>query len=333
MNVEGNRSVTAYQVDPFRNNQICTSKYNMITFVPLNLFEQFHNLANVYFLVIAVLQCFPQISITGGKPLILFPLVFVLTVAAIKDAIEDRKRHEADNAENSRNAVVVDVSGKEATVKWRDVQPGQVIKVSKLDKIPADAVLLLSSDPTGAASVETAELDGETNLKPKTAIMTGGSMPSRTECEFEAPNTKLYDFQGIIIVDGVEKPMSADNLLLRGCIFHRTEFAYALVVYVGHETRVMMNSKSGAFKQSLLDLQMNRLIILIFCFEIGLCCFGGAMYAMWESSNVLGSWYIMVSQESSGIFFKTSGTWLLQLNNMVPISLIVTMTTVKYLQG
>jgi hypothetical protein len=36
-------------------NSISTAKYNFLTFLPKNLFEQFHKISNVYFLFIAVL--------------------------------------------------------------------------------------------------------------------------------------------------------------------------------------------------------------------------------------------------------------------------------------
>lgn len=77
-------------------NKIRTTKYTWLTFIPKNLFEQFSKLANVYFLFIMVLQVIPPISITGGQPAILLPLLFVVTVSAVKDLFEDIKRHRAD---------------------------------------------------------------------------------------------------------------------------------------------------------------------------------------------------------------------------------------------
>ena len=70
-------------------NRICTTKYNWITFLPKNLFEQFHRLANVYFLFIVVLNWVPQIS-AFGREVAMLPLVFVLSVTCIKDLYEDR---------------------------------------------------------------------------------------------------------------------------------------------------------------------------------------------------------------------------------------------------
>ncbi len=54
------------------------------------MFEQVIRPANFYFCIIAALQSIPQVSISGGTPTILLPLLFVFTVTAIKDALEDQ---------------------------------------------------------------------------------------------------------------------------------------------------------------------------------------------------------------------------------------------------
>ena len=43
-------------ISPFQNNFIKTSKYTLLTFLPLNLFEQFQRAANFYFLCLFILQ-------------------------------------------------------------------------------------------------------------------------------------------------------------------------------------------------------------------------------------------------------------------------------------
>ena len=49
------------------------------------------------------------------------------------------------------------------------IKPGQVVKLMSREQIPADCVLIMSSEPAGRAYVETSGLDGETNLKTKQA--------------------------------------------------------------------------------------------------------------------------------------------------------------------
>ena len=75
-----------------KNNYIETTKYSFITFIPKSIFFQFLRLANLYFLVTAVLQCIPGLS--PIHPLTAIgPLVLVLVVAMIKEALEDLVRH------------------------------------------------------------------------------------------------------------------------------------------------------------------------------------------------------------------------------------------------
>lgn len=109
-------------------NAISTSKYNIFTFWPMNLFEQFSKLANIYFLLIAILQVIPDISNTGGQPLQLVPLCFILAVSMIKDAFEDYKRHKADYEENNKNTLIYKNGNFEKTA-WKDLLIGDIVKV------------------------------------------------------------------------------------------------------------------------------------------------------------------------------------------------------------
>lgn len=77
-----------YEYFYLQNNYIKTSKYSVLTFLPLNLFEQFQRLANFYFLCLLVLQMIPAISsLTPITTAI--PLIGVLTLTAVKDAYDD----------------------------------------------------------------------------------------------------------------------------------------------------------------------------------------------------------------------------------------------------
>lgn len=87
----------------FRDNEIITSKYNFLTFLPLNLLIQFSKFANLYFLILTVLECFPAVSDSGGVPVLLMPLGFVVGISMIKDIYEDYIRHRSDNEENNRS--------------------------------------------------------------------------------------------------------------------------------------------------------------------------------------------------------------------------------------
>lgn len=61
----------------YASNYISTTKYNVITFVPLALILQFKRYANIYFLICAILQSIPLISPLNPASAVA-PLVFVL---------------------------------------------------------------------------------------------------------------------------------------------------------------------------------------------------------------------------------------------------------------
>ena len=90
----------------YTDNRIHTSKYNILTFLPINLFEQFQRVANAYFLFLLILQLIPEISSLTWFTTIV-PLVLVVTMTAVKDATDDYFRHKSDNQVNNRQSEVL----------------------------------------------------------------------------------------------------------------------------------------------------------------------------------------------------------------------------------
>jgi phospholipid-transporting ATPase len=83
---------------------VTTSRYTALSFVPKNLVEQMRKPSNVYFLLIMFLQMVPVISISGGQPAMLPPLVCVIVISMCKDAYEDYLKHQKDREENESTA-------------------------------------------------------------------------------------------------------------------------------------------------------------------------------------------------------------------------------------
>lgn len=81
-------------------NKIRTTKYTLLTFLPKNLIEQFHRVANLYFIFIQCLNWVPKLNVFG-KEIAMLPLLFVLGVTAIKDLFEDRRRLASDKRINN----------------------------------------------------------------------------------------------------------------------------------------------------------------------------------------------------------------------------------------
>ena len=84
----------------FKDNEINTKKYNIITFLPKALLLQFIRVANIYFLITAILQCIPIISPLGPETAMI-PLAIVLTVSIIREGIEDLSRAKFDKEQNN----------------------------------------------------------------------------------------------------------------------------------------------------------------------------------------------------------------------------------------
>lgn len=62
--------------------------FSPFSFIPSFLFEQFRRYSNCFFLFIALLQQIPDVSPTG-RYTTLVPLIFILSVSAIKEIVED----------------------------------------------------------------------------------------------------------------------------------------------------------------------------------------------------------------------------------------------------
>lgn len=148
----------------YKTNRISTTKYNVLTFIPKSLLIQFRRAANIYFLIISILTFMPfspksPITMTGT-----FAIVLVFTM--IKEAWEDIKRYKQDKDVNEKKTKVF-LNKKFREVKWEEIITGDIILIENENAIPADIILLHSSNVGGIAFVETMNLDGESNLKEK----------------------------------------------------------------------------------------------------------------------------------------------------------------------
>lgn len=60
--------------------------------------------------------------------------------------------------------------------------------------------------------------------------------------ECENPNDMLYRFEGTLFLRDIVAPLGVDQILLRGSVLKNTDWVYGIVVYTGHETKIMKNS-------------------------------------------------------------------------------------------
>ncbi|PFH38354.1 phospholipid-translocating P-type ATPase, flippase subfamily protein [Besnoitia besnoiti] len=205
-------------------NAIRTTEYTWWNFLPKNLWSQISQPANFYFLVMAVMQMVPQISDSDGLPTFLFPLSLVMFITAAKDAYENVKRTRADQEENDRLCRVVNASGEVQLVPWRNLRPGNIVKLHCDEAVPADILMLNCADEYGVAYVETVQLDGETNLKHKMCIPEiadavetdhDASLLS-LEVNYEPPSAELYKFTGVVTLNPTAARQPRQSVLAWG---------------------------------------------------------------------------------------------------------------------
>uniref|UniRef100_A0A8C4L2D6 Phospholipid-transporting ATPase n=1 Tax=Equus asinus asinus TaxID=83772 RepID=A0A8C4L2D6_EQUAS len=317
----------------YANNAIKTYKYNVFTFLPMNLFEQFKRAANFYFLVLLVLQSIPQIT-TLAWYTTLVPLLVVLGITAIKDLVDDVARHKMDNKINNRTCEVIK-DGRFKIAKWKEIQVGDVIRLKKNDFIPADILLLSSSEPNSLCYVETAELDGETNLKFKMSLEITHQYLQRENSlatfdgliECEEPNNRLDKFTGTLSWRNASFPLDADKILLRGCVIRNTDFCHGLVIFAGTFTSNFID----IFKRTKIDYLMNYMVYTIFVVLILLSAGLAIGHAYWEAQVGNYSWYLYDGEDSTPSYSGFLNFWgyIIVLNTLVPISLYVSVEVIR----
>ncbi|CAH7683988.1 expressed protein, partial [Phakopsora pachyrhizi] len=501
-------------------NKVRTTKYTIATFIPKNLYEQFRNVANVYFLVLVIFQVFPIFG-AATPQVAMLPLLFILSVTALKDAFEDYRRYMIDNSVNNsactrlgdwrnvnvpragggtwwenfdwpweKNQNVVDSIGqvrkitkgvrklrerekdtfntdflhqrsnqsnnningssdcstsnykrfktnesedenddeseeeednqdendvlseirttrirnsdddRATTVRpgssyptssryrasseiidystptpgtarwertlWKKVEVGDIILLREDEAIPADLVVLSTSDSDGQCFVETKNLDGETNLKPRRSIKATRMIGNEEDVEHahfliesEPPNANLYAFNGSLKfwskdeTEGREHPLTEgrrlnkgsekkeslgiNEMLLRGCTLRNTQWVIGLVIFTGKDTKIMLNQGDTPSKKPKISRETNYAVIINFIVLVILCSINaigdGVNQANSRTSAALYEINASVSSLPVLNALVTFGAALILFQSIVPISLVITLEFVRSIQA
>ncbi|XP_035707274.1 phospholipid-transporting ATPase IB [Folsomia candida] len=323
------------QREKFDNNNVNTSKYSIFTFLPYFLYEQFRRASNIFFLAMALLQQIDDVSPTGRYTTAM-PLAVIVMVSAIKEIIEDVKRHKADDNTNNQIVEVLKGDNFEPT-KWKDVVVGDLVRLENEAFVPADLVVFSTSEALGMCYIETANLDGETNLKlrqalPKTATIQEAQdfLNVKGYIECGVPNRMIYDFAGSLHLESEKDILSLgpDQLVLRGAKLRNTKWIIGQAIYTGHDTKLMKNSTKAPLKRSTLDKATNVQIALLFVALIIISAISAIFFTEFPPPDYIGAKELTEMQE-----FLQFLTFLLLYNNLIPISLSVTLECVRYMQA
>ncbi|KAK5175338.1 phospholipid transporting ATPase [Saxophila tyrrhenica] len=492
----------------YARNKIRTAKYTPISFIPKNLYYQFHNIANIYFFLIIILGIF---SIFGVQQpgLAAVPLIVIITLTAIKDGIEDWRRTVLDNELNNapvhrltdwnnvnsaEDKISIWRKFKKATTRaiietwkvlnsrknkkkegknyqdraldqrmdederrqsmfsarfddepavedengdmeltpvpspapgqhksgdngyigdgdlqkmeneaarsadavqalevprrkdqkpaqvhkrfygsimnptldvpekarfkrdyWKNVHVGDFVRLYNDEEIPADVIVLSTSDSDGACYIETKNLDGETNLKVRTALHSGRKVKRAKDCEAaefsletEPPHANLYAYSAVVRWNQhdakhpeappkeMAEPVGINNLLLRGCTIRNTEWVLGVVVFTGEETKIMLNSGITPSKRAQISKDLNKNVLYNFVILFIMCLTAGLVEGFtWGQGDESLDFFEFGSYGGSpglnGLISAFAAVILFQ--NLVPISLYITLEIIRTAQA
>ena len=154
------------------SNKDENNKYNVITFIPITLFNQFRQFGNLFYLIMTITQFFPQLAV-GFLFTYIAPLAFVVAVSMGKELYDDINRRIQDKKTNSTSITVLQLSDDKKRVisdfkkNASELLVGDIIKLNKDERVPADIIVLKTFNEAGdnQAFIRTDQLDGETDWK------------------------------------------------------------------------------------------------------------------------------------------------------------------------
>ncbi|KAJ6245375.1 putative phospholipid-transporting atpase [Anaeramoeba flamelloides] len=274
------------------------------------------------------------------------PLVFVLSVTAIREAYEDFLRHRSDKEINNRLVEVLR-EGEWQKIFWKNIRVGDITKIYGKEFFPADIALLSTTEPKGMCYIDTCNLDGETNLKVRQALPETNELNSieklsklNSSIACELPNNNINNFDGTLNLTQDEKlSLTKTQLLLRGCALKNTKSIIGIVVFTGKDTKLIRNSKEVPSKRSSVEIELNSRLITIFLFLSTIGIVGGLMSGLWQNKWEKKSWYLGGKYQSgvtsSPVYTGFTGffSFIIVTNVMIPISLYVTLEIVKLIQS
>ncbi|CCE62268.1 hypothetical protein TPHA_0C01120 [Tetrapisispora phaffii CBS 4417] len=320
----------------YPSNEISNAKYNPITFVPILLYEQFKFFYNLYFLVVALSQAVPALRI-GYLSSYIVPLAFVLTVTMLKEAIDDIQRRRRDRESNGE---LYEILQSKDMIQSKDLKVGDLIKLNKGERVPADAILLQTSDNSGEEFIKTDQLDGETDWKLRIApqisqTMTEEELFTKLTLSATPPEKSIHSFLGkISSEDGTSVALSIDNTLWANTVVASNGSCIACVIYTGKHTRQSMNTTSKSVKTGLLEIEINSisklLCISVFALSVILVVFAGKDNKDWYIDIlrylILFSTIIPVSLRVNLDLAKSVYAYQIEHDQMIPETIVRTST-------
>ncbi|KAF5252076.1 hypothetical protein FANTH_2909 [Fusarium anthophilum] len=219
-------------------------------------------------------------------------------------------------------------------VRWSEIKVGDIIRLCRDEPIPADLVLLHSDGENKLAYIETMALDGETNLKSKqvTPALEGcdtieGISKCKADFVVENPNPDLYNFDGRVTVSEKTVPLTSNEVIYRGSVVRNTNTAIGLVINTGEDCKIRMNAnKHPKAKKPALERVVNKIVVTLATYVVVLSVGVSMGYVKWQKSTERHSWYL---EQAKVPFYQIIIAFIIMFNNVVPLSLYISLEIVK----
>ena len=272
-----NKNEIINQRNLFCDNSIRTCQYTILTFFPLALLNQFKTAFNWFFLIYIIIACIPILSDKSVAAEV-SPFIVVIIISLFKEAIEDYRKYINDKKSNN-TPVLIYKQNRFYKDKCQSIKVGNIIKIYKDELIPADVLIVKSSLKSGLCYMQTSNLDGENALKPREAFnLTQDNIFNKSKIinklfnyqkehffiEVLPPNKDIYNIEGTVFYDKNKNYISIKNILLRGARLKNVDYVYGIVLYSGHDTKLMQNIGHSSLKMSSIDIKLNYIILIIF---------------------------------------------------------------------
>jgi phospholipid-translocating ATPase len=299
-----------FDVSSFPPNEVNNRRYSLLSFLPLALFNQFKLFFNIFFLLTAVSQFIPALRV--GFIFIYFgPLAFVVSLSLVKDGIDDIQRYRRDTKANAEQYQKLMPDGETTLIQSKDICVGDLIVLHAKQRIPADCILLHTTEKSGASFVRTDQLDGETDWKLRFPIKTTHHMTHaelgvvRLNIQCESLHRDIYKFIGAVEGTGrMREGVNLENTLWANCVVASGTVVGA-VIHTGCDTRSAMNAAQPSSKRGLIDLELNFISALCFALLISIA------FLLVVQQGFQGQWYVMFVR------------FIILLSAIVPISMRV----------
>ena len=154
-------------------------------------------------------------------------------------------------------------------VKSKNIKIGDILEIDEKNRTPADIVLLSYNSTKNYCFIDTSNLDGEKTLKPKISVLESNISESEIvqlkdiQLEYWENDENLSNFKGNIKIKREKNRLDINNFIPRSAMIRNTTKIYGLVVYVGENTKLILNLQRRIFKKSTLDKKLNKYIIYI----------------------------------------------------------------------